>query len=306
MSKPIIHEAERFVLRAVEGGVQTQPQGAQYPLLARLHAYDEYDPSSPPAAVTETVDTSDVAPGLSGAARLQALAQRVLEISGSHDLVTRIVEQTPEQVVFELRDARAVEMEGAVDLREAAAAAGLPLAAQLLADGRVVLATTPRCEHLVRLEGDANAGAAADLAAAAVKALQAAYPTGGDTYFSLADFLAKRGHETPWAFGRALYKYTDCGPWTSFIAPGAGKRGQVYYESKEAAEPNAAWWADCIGLQIGSIVEGSDAEVQPESLYWPITVQQLDRAVENIDAEASRLWDEANAPEHGDTDVDTP
>lgn len=48
------------------------------------------------------------------------------------------------------------------------------------------------------------------------------------------------------------------------------------------------------GFLIGSIVEGSDAEVPPEWLPFPFTSDDLDKAVQNIEAEADRLWQEAN------------
>lgn len=308
MSRTIITEAEGFELRVVTddqtgaaAGVRTVPSGAQFPLLARLHGYSEYDPASPPD-VGEVLDPGVVAPGLTPAQQLDAFAERVLEISASNDLVTRVVERTPTAIRFELRDARAVELEGAMDLSQQAAVAGLPLAATLLADGRIVGPATERGHSLARLDEGQNQGDAQSRAAAAIQALREAFPDPDSTYFSLADFLAKRGHETPWNFGRALYKYTDCGPWTSFVVPGFGKRGQVYYEDKTAAEQGAAWWPQCVGLQIGSIVEGSDAEVQPETLLWPFTDAQLDRTVENINSEASMLWDEANLPDGGDED----
>lgn len=50
-------------------------------------------------------------------------------------------------------------------------------------------------------------------------------------------------------------------------------------------------------LLIGSIVEGSDAEVAASPLYLPFTVTEMDLAIDEVDAEASRLWDEANGPE---------
>lgn len=66
---------------------------------------------------------------------------------------------------------------------------------------------------------------------------------------------------------RRLYKDTDCGAWCGLTAG---------------------------GVVIGSIVEGSDAEVQPKVLLFPFTQEHLDWAVEQIEEEADRLWREAN------------
>ena len=48
------------------------------------------------------------------------------------------------------------------------------------------------------------------------------------------------------------------------------------------------------GITIGSIVEGSDAEVMPSTLYFPFSESDLDATVQDIEDEADRLWHEAN------------
>jgi hypothetical protein len=54
------------------------------------------------------------------------------------------------------------------------------------------------------------------------------------------------------------------------------------------------------GVVFGSIVEGSDAEVFPEELLFPFSEADLDRAIENIEDEADRLWREANGEDDED------
>lgn len=54
------------------------------------------------------------------------------------------------------------------------------------------------------------------------------------------------------------------------------------------------------GVVFGSIVEGSDAEVWPEELLFPFSADALDRAIENIEEEADRLWHEANDEDYED------
>jgi hypothetical protein len=48
------------------------------------------------------------------------------------------------------------------------------------------------------------------------------------------------------------------------------------------------------GIAIGSIVEGSDAEVEPQILKFPFSRDDWDNAIANIEEEADRLWLEAN------------
>lgn len=71
---------------------------------------------------------------------------------------------------------------------------------------------------------------------------------------------------------------------------------QLFYEdsqaSQDASEQN--WWDSCTGIEIGSIVEGSDVEVGPEFLSFPFTEDDLDRTVKGIDDEASFYWERDN------------
>jgi hypothetical protein len=48
------------------------------------------------------------------------------------------------------------------------------------------------------------------------------------------------------------------------------------------------------GVRLGSIVEGSDAEVMPEELMFPFSEADLEQAIENIEAEADFLWHRDN------------
>jgi len=53
---------------------------------------------------------------------------------------------------------------------------------------------------------------------------------------------------------------------------------------------------------VGSIVEGSDAEVPPETVFLPCSPEDIDRAIAGVNDEACRLWDEANGEEEDDDD----
>jgi hypothetical protein len=106
--------------------------------------------------------------------------------------------------------------------------------------------------------------------------------------YDLDDLLEQRGHETPYSMARAWYKYIGCGPWTVFLT----ECGAVYYEDPEVETFDHK---RCIGISIGSIVEGSDAEVGPIDLLFPFDMDDLDKALESIDSEASFYWDRDNS-----------
>lgn len=92
--------------------------------------------------------------------------------------------------------------------------------------------------------------------------------------------------------GRAVYKYTDCGPWiVAVLLDGS----EVYYTSPEAH----ALSMDTVvrAIRVGSIVEGSDADVGPYEVtrardFWP--------TVERVNEEAVIEWHDAN----DDPDID--
>jgi hypothetical protein len=95
------------------------------------------------------------------------------------------------------------------------------------------------------------------------------------------------GEDNFWKFGRSLYKYTDCGPWCRLVL----KNGEnIYYESKEANDENTLNRDDIVGLEIGSIVEGSDVEVGPYLLKFPFTDVELGDLVEELNNESDLIY----------------
>lgn len=85
--------------------------------------------------------------------------------------------------------------------------------------------------------------------------------------------------------GRAMYKY-GCGVWTVAILTNGQ---EVYYD--DAAARNITARTKLRGIQIGSIVEGSDAEVGP---YLAKSAKQLDELHDRVCEEVEELWNEAN------------
>lgn len=75
------------------------------------------------------------------------------------------------------------------------------------------------------------------------------------------------GTDTVESAEKAIYKGTECGAWIIF---------------------------DEEGVSIGSIVEGSEAEVGPEHLAYPFVSERFWEELEEINITACELWEEAN------------
>lgn len=98
-----------------------------------------------------------------------------------------------------------------------------------------------------------------------------------------------RDVETFAELGRAVYKYTDCGPWISAIlADGT----EVYYGSVEAQALSMQTVVRAV--KVGSIVEGSDVEIGP---YMVTRARDFWKTVEQVNREASDEWEIANEEE---------
>ena len=91
---------------------------------------------------------------------------------------------------------------------------------------------------------------------------------------------------SPYQYGRMLYKVTECGPWIGYVM-----RDSKTVHYSDAANINIK---DCVGIEVGSIVEGSEAEVGPYYLEFPFTGKQLDMLVGIVNKTACRLWKVAN------------
>ena len=111
---------------------------------------------------------------------------------------------------------------------------------------------------------------------------------------SLNTLLETLGVETPSRFGRAIYKWVDCGPWVEFLVNSDNYEG-VYYEDTDVDEKVTN--DNCVGINVGSIVEGSDAEIGPVGLFFPFTPERLWDTLDGINEEACYEWDIANLEE---------
>lgn len=110
--------------------------------------------------------------------------------------------------------------------------------------------------------------------------------------------------DSPAELSRRIYKDTTCGAWASVAflrADGtvevchSGRDGQrTTWAEREAAGDRVIW------IQVGSIVEGSDAEVtmDPEPVSPTGTLEaRLLSVLDEVESEADVLWHEANDPD---------
>lgn len=95
------------------------------------------------------------------------------------------------------------------------------------------------------------------------------------------------------ALYRSIYKYTECGPWLSVKT----WDGQTFH-CQDLHKVNKD---EVRYLLVGSIVEGSDAEVRANPIDLlecespEAAVKLFNDTVEWVNDEACALWDEANA-----------
>ena len=106
----------------------------------------------------------------------------------------------------------------------------------------------------------------------------------------ISEFMAARGlgEERFAEVKKNTYKHTDCGVWIEKVGE---VKGVDYVDMFGCEHEAEVTWS---GVTIGCIVEGSDAVVTPITLKYPFEIEEFWKALESVNEEASRLWDEAN------------
>jgi len=86
-------------------------------------------------------------------------------------------------------------------------------------------------------------------------------------------FLEIRGfnEENIEQVSRNTYKYTNCGAWCS---------------------------CDEKGIQVGSIVEGSDIDTETHNLNYPFDIKDFWDALDQVEKEADQIWKEWNCEQN--------
>lgn len=112
---------------------------------------------------------------------------------------------------------------------------------------------------------------------------------------SLKVLLDSFGVENVERFGRSIYRNTECGAWLSVKL----HDGTWRHTGDLSGIDNG----NVAALLVGSIVEGSDAEVRADVIELinyldegdeQRLVDEFNRTIDWVDDEACRLWDEAN------------
>ncbi len=89
---------------------------------------------------------------------------------------------------------------------------------------------------------------------------------------NLDEFLEARGfgEKKFWQVEKATYKYTDCGAWCREVEG---------------------------GLEVGSIVEGVEAETESHTLLYPSKISKFWDDLQSVEDEALQIWNDNNIEE---------
>lgn len=102
----------------------------------------------------------------------------------------------------------------------------------------------------------------------------------------LCDWLSA---DEPRQLNRHIYKGTDCGASISVLLA----NGEWLHNGDSQWE-QLPITAKILGFTIQTIVEGSDAEVNSEPFYLPVTIAEVEAWCKEMESEADRLWHDAN------------
>lgn len=119
-------------------------------------------------------------------------------------------------------------------------------------------------------------------------------PPGTPAIRNLQDLVEHFGAETVSGLPRRVYKDTDCGAWISLETPDG-----VWHHTGD----DWSGITEISAFKIGTIIEGSDAEISSDPFELPVTNAEVDHWIRDMETEASDLWNEANGPE-GELDED--
>jgi len=92
------------------------------------------------------------------------------------------------------------------------------------------------------------------------------------SYESVSQLFAEHGANTPTEYAREAYDRTECGVWTSFVTA-----DETIPSADLTPQQDTAEWAarHVVGVQHGTIVEGSDAEFEADPCMFPFSDEDL-------------------------------
>jgi hypothetical protein len=125
----------------------------------------------------------------------------------------------------------------------------------------------------------------------------AAVPRNVPAIRSLRELCDYFGADTPAGLNRRIYKDTACGASLSLLLSDDTwlHNGDQRLRSLDVETP-------ITGFTIQTIVEGSDATVDSDTFVLPVRQSEVKHWIADMEAEADRLWHEANDDDEGDTD----
>jgi hypothetical protein len=88
---------------------------------------------------------------------------------------------------------------------------------------------------------------------------------------------------------RHVYKYTNCGAWIVLI----DKKNKTYSECDNNIDEGFLI-NNIIGFKISSIIEGSDVELKPHVLKFPLKKSELENIIEELESECEHYWKRDN------------
>ena len=85
-------------------------------------------------------------------------------------------------------------------------------------------------------------------------------------YENIGNLLRDHGTDKLTTFAKGIYDDTDCGVWVSFITVD----DEIHAGDLDKTQDTLAWaLRHVVGVRVGTIVEGSDAEYSGEALMFP-------------------------------------
>ena len=107
-------------------------------------------------------------------------------------------------------------------------------------------------------------------------------------YEHIGSLMFEYGTSTLQKLGRGLYDDTDCGVNVAFITT----KGELY-EGDLTPKMDVTWaLRNIVGIRIGTIVEGSDAEYTADNLMFPFDVSELEDSLAECEAFAEENFEE--------------
>jgi hypothetical protein len=106
-------------------------------------------------------------------------------------------------------------------------------------------------------------------------------------FHSLGTLAEHYGETTIDGLLKAFYDETPFGVSARFI----NRNGKAIDTNKQTF---FSVCTHCVGIEFSTIVEGSDAEFTADTIYFPITLDDIQKTYDHLEALSDEAWSEAN------------